>query len=329
MKKSKIEWTDTTWNVSTGCTQISPACKNCYAKAMTKRLQGMAKAQMDKKGYKCEVCGFDFVDFNVCVNEDVRFDERQNEVCCVGNEGCLEPHKAFTLPKYAFGFDKIIFHHNALPEILDTKKYPSGNKVFVNSMSDLFHEKLLDRDISKAFRMMIKRKDLIFQVLTKRSAIMYDFFNEYANFWENKSGKQLGKSFKHIWLGVTAENQAMADKRIPDLLAVKKILGNQIKVFVSIEPMLESINLIKYLPQLDWVICGGEKIPNNPQNARRIEAYWVQDLKEMCDAYKVPFFFKQWGSTRYFFHRTGIIGGQYRFEWLEKVENEWKEFPKE
>ena len=87
---SKIEWTDKTWNVITGCTQISPACQNCYAKAMTKRLQGMAK-----KGIK-------------------------------GSE------------KYIKGWDSVEFHTDMLGHIFDKSKYPSGCKVFVKWVEDIY-----------------------------------------------------------------------------------------------------------------------------------------------------------------------------------------------
>ena len=239
MKQSKIEWTDTTWNVSTGCTQISSACANCYAKAMTKRLQGMAKKEMDKRGYKCDRV-----------------------------MGGSEPHKAFTLPKYSFGFDKVIFHPNALLEIKDKKKFPSGKKVFVNSMSDLFHEDISDDDIHEVFFSAIRsRKDLIFQVLTKRTKRMFDFFYKDKYIYYNA----IAGEFSHLWLGVTAENQAMVDERIPYLLEIKECL-REVKAFVSTEPMLEYINIEQYVKALDWVICGSEKIPNNAKKARELNA---------------------------------------------------------
>ena len=324
MKQSKIEWTDTTWNVSTGCTQISPACANCYAKAMTKRLQGMAKKEMDKRGYKCDECGFDFEGFSECTGDDVRFDEfsenyYHNEVCCAGDMGGLEPHKAFTLPKYSFGFDKVIFHTSALNEILDKKKFPSGKKVFVNSMSDLFHEDISDDDIIATFNAMCKRPDLTFQVLTKRAKNMFEIL----------SLAELNQRdiFKHIWLGVTVENQACADERIPYLLNIKE--NFDIKAFVSVEPMLEEVNIFwKYLKGydvscfVDWVICGGEKIPNNAKKARELNAKWVENLYTQCNVSGTPFFFKQWGSNPNFRevnHLSSI--------W-DTIEN-CKQFPKE
>lgn len=330
MKQTKIEWADATWNVSTGCTQISPACNNCYAKAMTKRLQGMAKAQMDKRGYKCDECGFDFVEFDECLGDDVRFDDirKHNEVCCAGDTGELEPHKAFTLPKYSFGFDKVIFHPSALDEIKDKKKYPSGKKVFVNSMSDLFHEDSHEFNFVDTFAVMSERKDLIFQVLTKRAEIMFKFFKAYGD------GFLVDGRLSNIWLGVTAENQAMADERIPYLLKVKELLGGKVITFVSVEPMLEQISIGKYLKNnafypchfgslgLDWVICGGEKIPNNARKARELNAKWVESLYTQCIVSNIPFFFKQWGSNPNFRevnHLSSI--------W-DTIEN-CKQFPKE
>ncbi len=130
---SKIEWTDKTWNVITACTQISEACQNCYAKAMTKRLQGMAK-----KG-------------------------------CKGAE------------KYIKGWDSAEFHTDMLGHIFDFSKYPSGCKVFVNSMSDIFHHDVSDSHLKMLFNLMGARSDITFQVLTKRHMRMYSFLTEFPD----------------------------------------------------------------------------------------------------------------------------------------------------
>ncbi len=246
----KIEWTDKTWNFITGCTQISPACDNCYAKAMTKRLQGMA-----------------------------------------------------TIPKYKFGWDTIIFHKDYMKQILDTKKYPKGSKIFVCSMSDLFHKDISYTNIAEAFFYMANRKDCIFQVLTKRADRMLEYFIEYKNDWlqeinESEFYRNHTLHYGHIWLGVTAENQRYADERIPRLLDVKRLLGD-INVFVSIEPMLGEIDLSPYIHEkgLDWVIIGGEKVPNNPKKARLMRYEWVKNIKDICHSHNIPLFFKQWGNN--------------------------------
>ncbi|EFR45468.1 LOW QUALITY PROTEIN: hypothetical protein HCCG_00014, partial [Helicobacter cinaedi CCUG 18818 = ATCC BAA-847] len=99
----------------------------------------------------------------------------------------------------------------------------------------------------------------------------------------------------HIWFGVTAENQQCVDKRIPYLINLKNI-SSAITIFVSIEPMLENMDLSDYIDKLDWVIVGGEKIPNNKKKARQIKSEWVDNIHYQCQKNGVPFFFKQWGS---------------------------------
>lgn len=284
---SKIEWTDKTWNIITGCTQISPACDNCYAKAMTKRLQGMARKELEKKtNFKCQECDFYFEEHDIIEQfiEENMFYDNDYSASCVGAYGGLDSHKPFDLPKYYLGWDKVVFHKESLKDILDKKKYPSGSKVFVNSMSDTFHEDISDDDLIELFFNLSQRQDLTFQILTKRADRMFDYFYKYAFIHKN------------IWLGVTAENQEYADKRIPKLLELKEYVNKDIKYFVSIEPMLSDIDLTPYLDKLDWVILGGEKIPNNPNKARLMKWEWVDSIYNQCKKARVPLFFKQWGN---------------------------------
>lgn len=264
---SKIEWTDKTWNVITGCTQTSPACQNCYAKAMTNRLQGMAK-----KGIK-------------------------------GTE------------KYISGWDRVIFHTDMLGHIFNFKKYPSGCRVFVNSMSDSFHIKISDSHLKMLFNLMGARNDVTFQVLTKRHMRMYSFLIEF---------KELVTP--NIWLGVTAENQAMVDERVDWLVYFKKEIkgftDKDIKIFVSCEPLLENLNLSKYIDKLDWVIVGGEKAH---KKGRIMQYEWVKDIYSQCQKTQTPFFFKQWGDCekKIKLSMQGIDN-----DLLHKIQNT-KEFPKD
>ena len=316
----KIEWTDKTWNVITGCTQISPECDNCYAKAMTKHLQGMARKELEKKtNLKCQVCGFDFVEHSV-VEEYTEIAHSYNDdyqVICAGDCGGLEPHKAFDLPKYYLGWDKVVFHKEALDDILDKKKYPSGSKIFVNSMSDTFHEDISEDDLVELFNIMSKRQDLIFQILTKRANRMFHFLSWVLPRTGCLTDEYLDKKMKsHIWFGVTAENQEYVDKRIPKLLKLKDVVNEDIKCFVSIEPMLSEIDLTPYLDKLDWVIIGGENIPNNPNKARLMRWEWVESIYRQCQSKDVPFFFKRW---------SGINANRKDLRWyIERC----KEFPR-
>ncbi|MDE5602916.1 MAG: phage Gp37/Gp68 family protein, partial [Helicobacter sp.] len=198
--------------------------------------------------------------------------------------------------KYFQGWDKVIFHTESLEQILDEKKYPSGSKIFLNSMSDTFHNHIDSGDIVDLFYFMSQRQDLTFQILTKRADRMLKFFKwfipqyifgEFADyFYEDMH--------KHIWFGVTAENQKYANERIPKLLELKEIINENIKCFVSIEPMLSEIDLTPYLDKLDWVIVGGEKIPNNPNKARLMNIDWVESIYKQCKDKQVAFFFKQY-----------------------------------
>lgn len=292
----KIEWTDKTWNVITGCTPISPACENCYAKAITKRLQGMARKELEKKtNLKCKECDFDF-----CGHSEIEdFIDENNQAVCAGDCGGLEPHKPFDLPKYYLGWNKVVFHKESLQDILDKKKYPSGSKVFVNSMSDTFHEDISNDDLAELFSFMSKRQDLTFQILTKRADTMLEFFKWYVPTQLYMIGERFLEDIRHIWLGVTAENQECADKRIPLLLELREWLGDSVKCFVSLEPMLSEIDLTPFMDRangLDWVIVGGEKIPNNPNKARLMELSWVDSIYTQCKKHRIHLFFKQWGN---------------------------------
>ena len=316
---NKIEWTDKTWNVITGCTEISAACDNCYAKAMTKCLQGMAR----KEAHKSMLCEF-------CRQEmSQRCDSKYhlNMYQCL----CRENNAIFKrLPKYYLGWDKVVFHKESLNDILDKKKYPSGSKIFVNSMSDTFHEDIEPYCLTTAFDYMRRRQDLIFQILTKRAKNMLDYFNGYVfdGYLEEHSRLEnyfRSEMYKHIWFGVTAENQQYVDERIPYLLRLKNLFKDyfhqDLKIFVSIEPCLENIDLSAYIEYLDWVILGGEKIPNNPNKSRPLKTEYAESIWNQCRKKDVPFFFKQWGNNV----EESIKREKYPFlpMWIEKH----KEFP--
>ena len=264
---SKIEWTDETWNVITGCTQISPACKNCYAKAMTKRLQGMAKKEMESK-IRCKECGARMMN-----------DNSKGVIRCFCGF-CEDKVYSFKAPKYYYGWDKVIFHTDMLGHIFDKSKYPSGSKVFVNSMSDTFHHEVSYSHLKMLFNVMGARSDVTFQVLTKREMRMYAFLTEHSELLT-----------PNIWIGVTAENQEMVDKRIDWLVytkkEIKRFANKDIKIFVSCEPLLEAIDLSKYINELDWVIVGGERAH---KKGRVMEFEWVKNLYSQCKESKTPFF---------------------------------------
>ncbi len=214
MAASSIEWTELTWNPTTGCDKVSAGCKNCYAEVMTRRLQAMG------------------------------------------------------IPKYADGF-AVHCHEEALNIPRGWRK-PSV--VFVNSMSDLFHDKVPLSFIKKVFKVMNECPQHVFQVLTKRAARLEKLAGE-LNWTSN------------IWMGVSVENET-ATGRINHLRKVPATVR-----FLSCEP------LIGPLPNLDlsgihWAIVGGE----SGVHARPMAAEWVRQIQRQCQQVDVAFFFKQWGG---------------------------------
>jgi protein gp37 len=145
--------------------------------------------------------------------------------------------------------------------------------IFVNSMSDLFHEEVPDEFIFHVFDTMRRAKWHRFQILTKRSKRLLDLSPHLQ--W-----------MPHIWVGVSVENQNYTF-RIEHL----RKTGASIK-FLSLEPLLGPIPDLN-LEGIDWVIVGGESGPR----ARALEASWVIDIRNRCQRAKVPFFFKQWGGA--------------------------------
>lgn len=191
--------------------------------------------------------------------------------------------KAMNMQSYENGFD-VELCENKLGEPLTWKK-PS--MIFVCSMGDLFHEDVPDVFIEAVFETMSKTPLHTYQILTKRPYRMRCFM-------------RLRETLKNVWLGVTAENQEQADYRIPILLNTPAALR-----FVSVEPMLESIELGGYLcyswrrgltmgVYLDWVIVGGE----TGAGRRPMDVSWANRIKRDCVSAGVPFFFKKTGDPK-------------------------------
>jgi len=215
MASSKIEWTDSSWNPITGCSKVSPGCKNCYAERMAKRLKAMKN------------------------------------------------------PNYKNGF-RLTLHENSLNLPL-TWKAPQF--IFVNSMSDLFHEEVPIDFVQKTFNIMRQASWHTFQILTKRSKRLMELSNQID--WA-----------PNIWVGVSVENEDYKF-RIDDLRSTDA----KVK-FISFEPLLGQINQLN-LDGIDWVIVGGESGPKS----RIMEKSWVIQIRDISISNKIPFFFKQWGGT--------------------------------
>jgi protein gp37 len=214
--QSAIEWTDATWNPITGCTKISPGCKNCYAERLAARLHAM------------------------------------------GN------------PRYSNGFD-LTLH----PDQLETPlRWKEPRRIFVNSMSDLFHEAVPEDFIRRVFEVMAQARRHVFQVLTKRSQRLAELAPRLA--WP-----------LNVWQGVSVES-ARYTSRVADLTKVPASVR-----FLSVEPLLGPITDLP-LSGISWVIVGGESGPRH----RPIRPEWVRSIRHQCEAVGVAFFFKQWGGVR-------------------------------
>jgi protein gp37 len=219
--KSKIEWTDATWNPVRGCTRISPGCTHCYAETFAERFRGVP-------GHPYEQ-GFDLR---------------------------LVPEK-----------------------LVDPFTWSRPQMVFVNSMSDLFHQDVPDEYIALVAQVMAAADWHIYQVLTKRSERMRDLLRTKLRF---------AAELPHIWWGVSVENKRHGVPRIAHLRE-----ANPRMAFLSVEPLLEDLGEID-LSKIDWVIVGGE----SGAGARPMQKSWVVNIRRQCRAAKVPFFFKQWGGVR-------------------------------
>lgn len=213
--KTKIEWTECSWNPVTGCTKISAGCQNCYAERLSKRLVAMHN------------------------------------------------------PRYANGFNVTVHY-----DLIDApKKWKTPRKIFVNSMSDLFHEQIPKEVILDIFNTMNECPQHQFQVLTKRPERLVEL-NDMINWTDN------------IWMGVTVEKSEYKSRI--DLL---RNCNAKIK-FISAEPLIDDLGDID-LTNIDWIIVGGESGPG----ARKMEKDWVLNIKDIAEQSNTAFFFKQWGGT--------------------------------
>ena len=176
---------------------------------------------------------------------------------------------------YEQGFDLRL-----VPEKLcEPLRWRTPRMIFVNSMSDLFHDGVPDEYISAVARVMAAANWHTYQVLTKRADRLRDMLNSRLRFAAHK---------RHIWWGVSVEDQRFGLPRVDDL----RETGATVR-FLSIEPLLEDLGRID-LRGIHWAIVGGESGPG----ARPMKKDWVVSIRDQCRSQRVPFFFKQWGGVR-------------------------------
>ena len=195
-------------------------------------------------------------------------------------------------------------------------------RVFVNSMADLFHDDVPEEFIFKVWKTMLESPRHTYMILTKRPQRMKVVVKKIETWLADTYPSRrtiAGVPLPNVWLGVSCEDQRWRIKRIPHLLNTPAAVR-----FVSLEPMLGGIDLWQYLggnrnpigeayggKGLDLVICGGESGPG----ARPMELEWARSVRDQCVAAGVPFFFKQWGGCGK--KRAGrLLDGR-----------EWNEFP--
>lgn len=176
---------------------------------------------------------------------------------------------------YEFGFDLRL-----VPEKLtDPLRWATPRMIFVNSMSDMFHEGVPDEYIVAVAEVMRIANWHTYQVLTKRA-------DRLRNLLRGPLKSVVGLS--HIWWGVSVENRSQGVPRIELLRDANARMS-----FLSIEPLLEDLGVID-LSGIQWVIVGGE----SGNGARPMDREWVRGIRRQCRSSKVPFFFKQWGGVR-------------------------------
>jgi protein gp37 len=270
-KKTGIAWTDGTWNPIRGCSPVSEGCRNCYAATMASRFSG---------------------------------------------DG--QPYEGLAKNGRWTGAVRIVNEH-----LQDPLKWRAPQRIFVNSMSDLFHEALHDDQIDTIFGIMANAPQHTFQVLTKRPERMKAYLSKpgVTYRWRCRAIDALGSIYtgepsgpgplRNVWLGVSVEDQATADERIPLLIATPAAVR-----FISAEPLLGPLKLTE-LPvpgddrgfqfnsltdsddehffnvhaKLDWVIVGGESGPGS----RPFNVAWARDLVRQCKQHDVAIFVKQLG----------------------------------
>lgn len=338
---TSIEWTDATWNPIRGCSRVSEGCRNCYAEKVAYRFSGPGKPyegllRINAKGERVAEW-----------NGQVQLVEKH----------LLDPLKWGPVVKGCLTGREI--PHAGKGHCPSCTERP--RRIFVNSMSDLFHENVPDEWIDRIFAVMALCPQHQFQVLTKRPERMLGYLSTPTkkNHWRREKDGREWKQYEfververfkidlfkvsppqalnraseingltpwyplpNVWLGVSVENQAAADGRIPLLLQTPAAVR-----FISAEPLLGPVNLRamnkhfdafskvafdsltgihswkhpdgsgvefegKPDPHLDWVIVGGESGPG----ARPMHPDWARSLRDQCQAAEVPFFFKQWGE---------------------------------
>lgn len=276
MDKTLISWTDRTHNEWAGCTKVSPGCVNCYAKDWgnrfgvewgptgTRRLTSPANrrkpfAWNKQKWGECPDCGW---------RGDIL------KTFMEGDQALICPH----------------CHMHVVN--------PTRQRVFCSSLADVFEDwqgDILNHKGEVTGQTMADVRLELFATITATPNIDWLLLTKrIENVMAMIPAAWQTALPDNVWLGTTTENQAMADKRIPELSAIPAKTK-----FLSIEPMLGPINIVQTMwdnelsdGDIQWVIGGGESGPN----ARPMNPDWARALRDQCIESGIPFHFKQWGE---------------------------------
>jgi len=243
-----IEWTDATWNPFRGCSRVSSGCERCYAEQVSGRFSGP---------------GQPYEGLTRKTSQGWRWTGEVRQV-----------PGAVTLPL----------------------RWKKPRRIFVNSMSDLFHESLTEieerrYELRDVFRVMARAHWHTFQVLTKRAAGMYYWMlqeQRESGGLTMEDGTVVPFPLPNVHLGVSVENQTVANERIPWLMQTPAALR-----FLSVEPLISPVWLWR-LEKIGWVIVGGESGPRH----RPMEVSWMTALAQECLAAHVPVYIKQDAALR-------------------------------
>lgn len=287
-----ISWTDETWNPIRGCSRVSAGCQRCYAERVAARFSGVGQPY-----------------HGIARMVATAHDESTGEILR-------------TVPQWT---GDVSFIPSKLRVPL---KWERPRRVFVNSMSDLFHEAVPHEWVDQIFAVMALCPQHTFQILTKRHHRMQDYVNlqkriteavdpidnPVSRHMQNIISGERGRSARrrwgvplswplpNVWLGVSVEDQKTADERIPALMQSSAAIR-----WVSYEPALGPIDfyrggfsLLEYMVSptgtvhegIDWLVCGGESGPG----ARPMQLSWARSARDQCIESGVAYHFKQWGE---------------------------------
>ena len=261
--KHGISWTRHTWNPLVGCSEASPGCTNCYARKMTARLAAMSLSKQGK-------------------GED---------------PGKLELYQQVVTQQGRWTGKALLWE----PELLEPRRWRKPRLVFVNSMSDLFHESLRIGEVEQIFAAMDYNGRHIYQCLTKRP-------DRALHFVQKRS------PVAHIWIGFSVCTQTEMDRILPIAQQVKALGWH---TWFSVEPQLGPINVhpSELSRAIDWLVTGGE----SGNGARHYGDEWAAQWVSVCRAANIPCFVKQLGTV--WSRQNGDPGlkGDDPSRWLESI----------